>query len=135
MKKIRKKKKESKSLATGQHKPSSKISQTLLDFAAPMLESAPADASPEQVKFVLMFAVKVWNGMIHAEEGDLSQLETVRGEIAAGERPVLEHYFDILVERRHAFFAQDPRLISGLEVERNADGGLGVHAEARVLLG
>lgn len=56
-----------------QHKklPERRISETLLDFASPILELRPDGTSNAEVERVLIYAVAVWNALIFEEvKGD-----------------------------------------------------------------
>jgi hypothetical protein len=106
-----------------------KISETLLDFASPLLEDMPPDASGKQIQEVLMIGCTVWNAVVlddvlggsHYIGMVMHQMKgTVLGSIMVSN----------LIDRKRDLFGEDHRLIGDYRVTRK-EGELRVWAEAR----
>lgn len=112
--------------------PSDKISDTLLSFAAPLLDVLGSELPVPMVEKVLMLAVTVWNALVLEAwgRGD-NYLDQARQRIAGG-LPQFMPMFEMLVERKKRFFGADLRAIGEVKVSRKPDGELQVVAEARM---
>lgn len=112
--------------------PSSKISETLLSFAAPLLEVLGEDLSVPLVENVLTLAVTVWNALVLEAWGhDNTYLDQARQQIS-GDLPQFMPIFETLVERKKRYFGADLRAIGEVKVSRKPDGELHVLADARM---
>ena len=106
-----------------------KISETFLDFASPLVEMMPDDASTASIQRVLKIACAVWNAMIFEDvKGDDHYMLRLR-ELMAND-PVLDVLATELIGRKRAIFSDDIRLIGDYRVTRK-HGELRLWAEAR----
>jgi hypothetical protein len=109
--------------------PDRKISETFLDFAAPLLQEMPADALEEAFERALKVAYAVWNAVVYADVADDPRfLRDVRREIE--EKPELARLVETLILRKRSLFGDDGRCIGTWEVRKTADG-FDVRADAR----
>jgi hypothetical protein len=94
----------------------------LLDYARPLLDALPEDASLEQTSNVLLLAMLVWNAVVE-EHGDAD--EAARKLIADMKAKVLFPLPDALVKwlahRRISHFGDDPRVIRSADIDREFD--------------
>lgn len=100
-----------------------KMSDTLIDFARPLVDRLPADPPEDDLKLVLTFASLVWNCVLKGVD--------VRALVLPSAQTVLEvlgfgideggAVVDMLVRRKRETFAADERLIVDVLVLR--DGG------------
>ena len=111
--------------------PDRKISETLLDYALPLLEQLEASAPPAAVERALELAVMVWNADVLEQTTDADHyLAEIRETIRlSGMTPALATV-DALIERRRRLFSDDLRLIGNFTVSTDGDG-LRLRAEAR----
>lgn len=105
-----------------------KVSETLLDFAAPMLEDL---RDPTAIRPLLEFAALVWNVGVHEQtEGRTATSKAMTAILERAGLPEAAQWLERLrARRRH--FAEDERLIEVLEV-RWDDGDIYVKALARL---
>jgi hypothetical protein len=93
----------------------------LLDYAGPLLDALPEDASLEQTSNVLLLAMLVWNVVVE-QDGDA---EAARKLIADMKAKVLFPPPDALVKwlahRKISRFGDDPRLIRSADIDREFD--------------
>jgi hypothetical protein len=107
-----------------------KMSDTLVEFAQPLLDLLPPDAKLPQFRNALSFGSHMWNFcVLDASDTDDDQkhaaelLASLRTEMhRAG---ISEDFVDALVEelagRKMTLFPDDQRLIAGVEVRREGD--------------
>jgi len=108
------------------------ISETLLDFAKPLLSLLPADLPPKAIEHQLKVPITIWNAIVVEELGDmLGILAQARALVAASGMPIMLALFDTLAERKRRQFGDEYRLIGRYRVRRLADGSLSIQAEAR----
>jgi hypothetical protein len=116
--------------------PTRKVSETLLDFASPLVEARGAPLLPEDLQEVLALSITAWNAVVlDAWEPGSDWVELVRQAIRAlpgSMRTGVERDFELLVERKRARFADDPRLLSGLELVARGPFDVGVRLEGRL---
>jgi hypothetical protein len=98
-----------------------KVSDTIVEFARPLIDELPDDCSGERVETVLMFAASVWNAAL-AANGDLATaVHTVmtsdKNPLPNEAKPTVE----FLVQRKQQHFAHDWRAIAQVQAYR--DGG------------
>jgi hypothetical protein len=109
--------------------PSRKISETLLDFAQPLIAMIDTHTTEEQLRQGFVIAVTIWNAFVFDKARECTQygemLNHALGDLWTS-LPVLK----ALVERRQRLFADDMRAISDFRV-RFADGELRAWAQAR----
>lgn len=109
--------------------PDREISETFLDFAAPLLQAMPADALEEAFERALKVAYTVWNAVVYAEvAGDPRFLRDIRREVE--DKPVIARLVEDLIHRKRSLFGDDRRCIGTWEVTKTVDG-FDVRADAR----
>ncbi len=109
--------------------PDRKISETLLDFAAPLLPERSGEATEAQVRQALLVSCTVWNAVIFADVlGNPRFLDELRRRLA----PALEKVglLDQLIARKRTLFAADERLVGDWKL-RQENGDVRLWAEAR----
>ncbi len=110
-----------------------KISETLLDFAKPMLDAHGGQVDEDRMRAVLRYATNVWNLCVsEQQQASADVVTTARAEIAAGRAPAdMLVWFDRLVDRKRDSFAGDLRSVGHWSVRRSP-GMLNVEMEARL---
>jgi hypothetical protein len=103
-----------------------RISETLLDFAGPVLDEPGQD-----FEAAVRFATRVWNVVVAQERGwSTAEIERLRAELHTRAFPAkLLKTYDTLVARKHARFAGDLRMVGSWNVERSR-GRVGVQMQA-----
>lgn len=109
--------------------PDRKISETFLDFAAPLLVTMPEDATEASIEKVLSIAFVVWNGIVLDGVNGNDYYMTKVTEQASG-HPASKAVVVQLAERKRTLFRDDQRLIGNYKVTRK-HGELNLWAEAR----
>ena len=98
-----------------------KVSDTIVEFARPLIDELPDDCSGQRVEMVLNLASIVWNMML-IKDGDVA--ETVR-EVMSSSGDIFPedsaHFVEFLAQRKQQFFSHDLRIIAGVRAYR--DGG------------
>jgi hypothetical protein len=108
--------------------PDRKISETFLQFAAPILHLS-VEAREDQARNALQVAFTVWNAVIFADVlSDHRHLDHLRRLTA--DKPGVGPHIEELIARKRALFADDERLIGDWEVTRTEDG-INLRADAR----
>jgi len=107
-----------------------KCSETFLDFAAPLLDSLPNEASSEHsLQKALEVCFTAWNAVIFADVlNDHRHLDEIRRLTA--NRPETAQLMEQLIARKRALFADDERMIGTWEVART-ENGISLRADAR----
>lgn len=109
--------------------PGRKISETFLDFAAPLLQALPADGLDAAFERALRVAYVVWNAVVYADvAGDERYLRDVRRRVE--DEPELAPLVETLIQRKRSRFGDDWWCIGRWEVARTPDG-FNVRADAR----
>lgn len=114
------------------------LSAALLDFARPLLELAPDDASPEQWTPALNIAALVWNSVaLEAVGRPNDYLSKARATIMA-DTPDIERDFWLAIladmeERKRGEQPLDTRLIGEFRFVADADGEVRLSADCRAL--
>jgi hypothetical protein len=109
--------------------PNRKISETFLDFAAPMLDDLPSEAPEHRAQKALEVSFTAWNAVVFADVlNDHRHLNEIR-RLSAG-KPETALLMEQLIARKRALFADDERLIGTWEVTRTEDG-INLRADAR----
>ncbi len=103
-----------------------RISETLLDFAGPVVDEPGQD-----FEAAVRFATRVWNVVVAQERGwSTAEIEKLRAELHTRAFPAkLLKTYDTLVARKHARFAGDLRMVGSWNVERSR-GRVGVQMQA-----
>lgn len=111
--------------------PTRKVSETLLEFARPLLEDMEYWDDPQEELFVVLaLAMSAWNAVVQdtwePEKGWVERARATLRRMPAGEREQMTRDFELLVERKRRHFADDPRLFDMLEVQGRGPGDLNV---------
>ncbi|MBX3744721.1 MAG: hypothetical protein KF833_05380 [Verrucomicrobiae bacterium] len=97
--------------------PDRKISETLLDFAEPIVALLGPQPSQGRLTEALQVAITIWNAIVlDAVEQGSEHMDRVRK--ALGSHWEVNPAIRIPVERRHQFFADDMRVISTMASPR-----------------
>jgi hypothetical protein len=116
-----------------------KISQTLLEFAAPLIDLVGPHPTVEARRSALQLAASVWNALVvdawghpnSDHETALRQaLKTGLANVPGPEPIILADAIDLLVQRKRELFADDLRAIGDWELRVKADGEVTVYAQA-----
>jgi hypothetical protein len=115
--------------------PHRKISETIIDFGAPLIAHLDADQSIETVRAVFETVITVWNAHVTAmpvwgEPQFLEQLERRLG--TAGFAPQAIEACRALAARRRQHFADDPRAVGEWSVTIDHARRVRLHCDARV---
>ena len=109
--------------------PNRKISETFLQFAAPILRDLPSGVPEHRVQVALQVSFTAWNAVIFADVlNDHRHLDEIR-RITTG-NPEAALLMEQMIARKRALFADDSRLIGSWEVTRTEDG-INLRADAR----
>lgn len=109
--------------------PDRKISDTLLQFAAPLLDGIGPDATLEQMEQSLKIAWTVWNAVVYTDVADRGgTLALLRSSVRRD--PRMEAFVEPLIDRKRTLFGDDGRLIAEYTLFRK-HGELRLRAEAR----
>lgn len=106
-----------------------KISETLLDFAKPILDVLGRSSTLTELDQALKVAVTAWNSVIFDESVGRSDYVLRARSLLSG-TPGPAALFDELVRRKRALFAGDRRLIGEVKVLEDEKGGTRVRAQA-----
>jgi hypothetical protein len=106
-----------------------KISETFLDFAAPLLDPLGAEATEHEMENALKIAFTVWNAVVFdAVRRSSRWVDQVRG--LAGHDPHVRAIIEQLIARKQNLFGNDHRLVGEYQFYRR-HGELRLRAEAR----
>lgn len=109
--------------------PNRKISETFLDFAAPLMQDLPGEAPVREIREVLKVAYTAWNAVIFADVLNNNRyIDWVRRLAANEAGPAM--LIEQMIVRKREHFADDARLIGHWTVKRTEDG-INLHADAR----
>ncbi|HUS30737.1 MAG TPA: hypothetical protein VMZ53_19640, partial [Kofleriaceae bacterium] len=110
-----------------------KLSETLLEFARPLIDSDGGPIEEHQMRSLLGFAINVWNLVVTEELHDSADdVAEVRAELAPDRIPAaVLAWFDRLVVRKRERFHGDLRLVGNWRVRRRRDR-MDIEMEARV---
>lgn len=115
--------------ATVRSVPHRKISETFLDYSAPLLQGLPSEALEHHVREALKVSFTTWNAVIFSDVlNDNQYVDQIRRLTA--DRPEVALMIEQMIDRKRALFANDARLIGDWEVTRTKDG-INLHADAR----
>ncbi|GHG88699.1 hypothetical protein [Comamonas sp. JC664] len=111
--------------------PTTKVSETLLEFAKPILEGVEDSEDPEGELFTcLALALSAWNAVVQdtwePEKGWVERARATLGKMPRDVRESVAHDFELLVERKRRHFAGDPRLLDGLDIVERPGADLGI---------
>jgi hypothetical protein len=106
-----------------------KISETFLEFAAPLLDPLGAEATEHELENALKIAFTVWNAVVFdAVDHSRGWLDQVRDLV--GHDPRVRALVEQLIARKQRLFGNDHRLIGKYQLVRR-QGELRLRAEAR----
>lgn len=109
--------------------PDRKISETFIEFVAPILGHAPDDATEAQLNKAFRLGFTAWNAVVCADVIDDSTfLDAARA--LTRDHPGPAAMVESLIARKRSLFAEDQRLIGHWEVH-GTGAGFRLHAEAR----
>lgn len=106
-----------------------KLSETVIDFAQPMLDAEGAQIDEHHMRAVLGFAIVVWNAIITAEQaGEPLDAATISADLPAHRWLA---WIEPFVVRKRERFRDDLRLVGDWHVRRHRDR-LDIQMETRV---
>ena len=109
--------------------PDTKISETFLHFAEPLLIEIGPDATEYQMEIALKFAFTVWNAVVYETTlGETRFLDMLREAMAS--QPELAASIEQMIARKRSLFDDDLRAVGQFKLTRK-DGELRLWAEAR----
>ena len=115
--------------------PQRKISETIIDFGAPLICELDTHQPIEIVRALFTIVITVWNAHVMAMPvwGKPQLLEQL-GELvqAASAPPELLATCIELAARREQHFADDPRAVGQWNVEFDQSGSVRLHCDAHV---
>ena len=115
--------------------PQRKISETIIDFGAPLIADLDPSQPLEIVRSVFAIVITVWNAHVMAMPvwGKPQLLEQL-GELlrSPGTAAQLIDTCAELAARRHQHFAQDPRAVGEWSVVIDQAGRVRLHCDARI---
>jgi len=115
--------------------PERKISETILDFAVPLLEPLGPVPRLDEARGVLELAINVWNLHVTATElwGKPEYLAEARKVMCGpASPPGLGSVFEALSERRRSLFANDHRCVGDWTLGPDGAGGHALVCDARL---
>ena len=121
--------------AAGLTIPQRKISETIIDFGAPLIFDLDPNQPIEIVRSVFTIVIMVWNAHVMAMPvwGKPQLLEHLRALLRTpGTAPQLIDSYTELAARREQHFAQDPRTVGEWNVQFDHAGRVRLHCEAHV---
>lgn len=106
-----------------------KMSDTLLDFAQPLLRMAGRPLDAQGLEGVLSIASAIWNAYLLGDRAE-GALDDLRGTMASSgiETAFADELLDLMLERRRELHGEDRRLIGGFAVVKAPNGKLQVTA-------
>ena len=99
-----------------------KMSEVLLDFAEPLLDTLDDD---EQFEGVISLAALCWNCSFLPPKKQRAQLNTIVNELGKSDRLMrfeIEDCTRMLLERKKALFADDKRMVVDYKVVEEEEG-------------
>jgi hypothetical protein len=107
-----------------------KISETFLDFAAPLLDPLGVEATEHEMENALQIAFTVWNAVVFdAVDRSTCWVDRLRSYLA-GQDPRVQALVEQLIARKRSLFGDDYRLVGEYHLYRH-HGQLRLRAEAR----
>ena len=115
--------------------PSRKISETIIDFGAPLIFDLDKDQPIEIVRSVFTIVIMVWNAHVTAMPvwGKPQLLEQLGKLLLSPDAaPQLIDTCKELAARRQQHFADDPRAVGEWNVKFDHAGRVRLHCDARI---
>lgn len=121
--------------ARGVGVPSRKISETIIDFGAPLVGQLNGSESLDVVHATFNLVITVWNAHVMAmpvwgQPHLLEQLDAILR--APATPPQMIEACHALAARRRERFANDPRAVGEWDVRLDAHGRVRLHCDARL---
>lgn len=111
--------------------PTRKISETLLEFADPLVTGVLDEGGGiEQVQTCLEVATTIWNALVLEATGDSSFIEEARRMLAPLRTSSGASPLEVLVRRKRTHFANDLRLVGPWHLYPDGDDGFRLQATA-----
>jgi len=106
-----------------------KISTAFLEYAEPIMNAVPDDASLKQIEEVLQFPATVWNAVVLEDSiSDGSFMKQLRRCVAR--QPIPAAMVEQLIQRKRALFGDDLRLVGNFNLFHDKKGVLGLRVDA-----
>lgn len=113
-------------------KAESKISETLIRFAEPLMDFFGPDIPPDTIREMFLIAITVWNAVVFDQLGRGSHfIHDIKDRMSTPDMFLMRGLIDVLIEQKRSRFAEDFRMISHHEIIFNSDGSWLVRVEAR----
>jgi hypothetical protein len=109
--------------------PDTKISETFLRFAAPLIEPLGSEITRDQFEKSLKLAFTVWNAVVYDAVAGNDRFITSIRDLASGD-PMIAALTEALIRRKEVEFGDDGRLIGEYTLRRQ-NGEWNLWAEAR----
>jgi hypothetical protein len=109
--------------------PDRKISETFLEFAAPLLVPLGPGATEHEMNQALQIAFTVWNAVVYQTVNDDTHYLEMLGDLTAGQ-PEVVALINQLIERKRRQFGDDHRIVGHVQLTIH-EGQLNLRAEAR----
>ena len=101
-----------------------RLSDTLLDFAMPLLQAIPGQPTEEFVRAALTLATVAWNLPILKEHGAAGEFAQLRRDLELtldAAPPAAAAMIDRMMAERRTTHAADPRVITEFKVKLDGD--------------
>jgi hypothetical protein len=115
--------------------PSRKISETVIDFGAPVLADLKRTESIEVLRATFELVITVWNAHVTAMPvwGKPEHLDRLQRVLhSPGTPKEMIRAVHALTARRREHFAEDPRAVGKWSVTIDSGGGVRLHCDAHV---
>jgi hypothetical protein len=109
-----------------------KISLTLLEYAAPLVNDLGDNYSQSELQRTLWFVTGIWNACVLDQwKNTTEHTEAIRQQMLKANNPVMSALVEELISRKQQLFGNDPRAITN-ECVTVKNGDFIVRAEARL---
>jgi hypothetical protein len=112
--------------------PTTKISETILEFGEPLIQELPEDTSKEAFEAIINVIVSVWNAVTIDTRKQNNNYETELLQALLPAPPELQLIAKMLIQSKKANYASDPRAVGNYWVIEK-DGEFVFRAEARLV--
>jgi hypothetical protein len=111
------------------HFPERKISETFLEYAAPLFEMGDEQLPESQLDQILRIAFVVWNALVY-EAADKDTRFVDQLDALTSQDPLCKQLTEMLIDRKKRLFAEDYRIIGKYRFTYQ-DGNPHIWVEAR----